>query len=58
MMNESLMERAAGCSRAHRAAVEDWKDGAIAKAWIDMDGNLCIEYKSGRWWHYNNGEWW
>ena len=29
------------------------------KAWFDFEGNFCIEYESGKWWHYNDkGEWW
>lgn len=44
---------------AHKKAFEDWKEGGISKVWIDGQGNLCIEYESGNWWHYNEqGEWW
>lgn len=26
---------------------------------FEEEGNLCIEYESGNWWHYNEkGEWW
>lgn len=46
------------CER-HKAAFENWKEGSIKKVWIDGDGNICIEYESGNWWHYNEeGEWW
>lgn len=42
----------------HKEAVEDWKEGEPVKVWFDMDENLCIEYESGNWWHYNErGEW-
>lgn len=42
----------------HKEAVEDWKEGEPVKVWFDMDDNLCIEYESGKCWHYNEkGEW-
>lgn len=26
---------------------------------FEFEGNFCIEYESGKWWHYNDkGEWW
>lgn len=57
---KALMEQQAmTCYTLHRQAFEDWKEGEIAKVWYDIDGNLCIEYQSGNWWHYNqHGEWW
>ena len=43
----------------HKEACEDWKEGEPVKVWFDFDGNFCIEYESGNWWHYNEkGEWW
>lgn len=43
----------------HQKAFREWREGAIKKVWYDSDFNLCIEYESGRWWHYNeSGEWW
>lgn len=43
----------------HKKAFREWKEGEIEKVWFDSDKNLCIEYKSGNWWHYNEqGEWW
>lgn len=42
----------------HKEAVEDWKEGEPVKVWFDMNDDLCIEYESGKWWHYNErGEW-
>ena len=42
----------------HKQAVESWAEGEPVKAWFDMDNNLCIQYESGNWWHYNErGEW-
>ena len=48
---------------AHKKAVENWTDGEVQEIWIDGDGNVCIAYESGKWWHYcedKNGkiEWW
>lgn len=43
----------------HKSAWENWENGEPTKVWFDMDGNLCIEYENGKWWHYNEkGEWW
>lgn len=54
---------AAECEKVHRRAMENWREGKPVKVWKDESGNLCIEYESGRWWHYRraeNGEieWW
>ena len=36
--------------------------GEIEKVWQDEDGNLCIQYSCGEWYHYrlvgNRLEWW
>lgn len=46
-------------TQKHAAACEQWHEGEPTKVWHDDDGNLCVEYESGRWWHYNErGEWW
>lgn len=46
-------------SENHKKAWEHWREGEITKVWFDSDNNLCIEYESGNWWHYNEkGEWW
>lgn len=50
-------------SEVHRLA---WSNpshlGAIEKVWQDEDGNLCIQYSCGEWYHYrmvgNRLEWW
>lgn len=47
----------------HKKAFGVWNEGAIKDVWTDEEGNLCIKYESGRWWHYrkkDNGEleWW
>ena len=46
-------------SEKHKQAFENWTEGEISKVWFDGNNNLCIEYESGKWWHYNDkGEWW
>jgi hypothetical protein len=58
-LKASMEQRAAECYEAHKKACEHWNGGGIAKVWIDKDGYICIEYESGKWWHYNeSGEWW
>lgn len=54
-----MEQRAVECSMKHKQAFEEWREGDIEKVWLDGQGNLCIEYQSGNWWHYNDkGEWW
>ena len=44
---------------SHKKASGEWKEGGIEKVWFDSDSNICVEYQSGNWWHYNGqGEWW
>lgn len=58
-LKSSMEQRAREHFESHRGAVEDWQEGDILKVWIDGDGVLCIEYESGKWWHYSEtGEWW
>ena len=48
--------------KAHKEATENWTDGTMECFWINNDGNLCIRYSSGKWWHYKGTkegyEWW
>lgn len=36
----------------HRSQFDRWEYGEIKKVWTDADGNTCIRYASGKWWHY------
>ena len=38
----------------HRSQFDTWEHGEIKKTWIDENGNTCIMYQSGKWWHYKN----
>lgn len=56
---DMMKKLAVELSEMHKSAVEDWQNGEIEKIWFDHNGNLCTEYTSGNWWHYNEkGEWW
>lgn len=58
-LKSMMIEKATNFYRNHKNAVENWEHGNIAKIWLDGTGNICIEYDSGKWWHYNDfGEWW
>lgn len=37
-----------------------YNPGNFEKIWHDEDGNLCVRYQGGMWWHYNvsTSEWW
>jgi len=55
-------EMAKLAEKAHKEATENWTDGTMECFWFDNDGNLCIRYSSGKWWHYKGTkegyEWW
>lgn len=42
----------------HKECVEvesgEWKEGSVKDFWKDREGNLCIQYESGSWWHYKD----
>ena len=58
-LKEFMENTAKTFAENHKQAVEHWEHGEISKVWIDANSNICIEYNSGSWWHYNNkGEWW
>ena len=56
---ESLANR---CADTHSLSVEEWTEGEPVKGWQDVDGNICVEYASGAWWHYKwtpeGLQWW
>lgn len=56
-------EMAKECMEEHKKAFGSWAEGSIAKVWRDEADILCVEYDSGRWWHYHETdsgsiEWW
>lgn len=47
----------------HKKAFENWSEGEPVKSWFDAEKNICVEYASGKWWHYkinaqNEISWW
>ena len=40
----------------HKSIFEDWQEGEPVDYWYDEDGNLCIYYHSGKWWHYKGAD--
>ncbi len=63
MKQSELKQLAELAMKKHKAVVSNWREGRIKKVWQDEDGNLCVEYNSGHWWHYRNldkpvPEWW
>lgn len=56
---KEMEKLAISLSESHKKTFDEWTYGKIKKVWFDSDSNLCIEYESGNWWHYNDhGEWW
>ena len=47
--------------QTHSKMYENWPYGEPVKSWKDKDGNLCIKYESGTWFHYKTTgriQWW
>ena len=61
-MDEKALEEY--CFKAHKEAFENWPYGNPVKNWTDEEGNFCIEYEGGKWYHYavkwatGEVEWW
>lgn len=59
---KELRERAEEYAREHKKSYEGWTHGEVEKAWIDDDGNICVQYEDGCWCHYRETEagleWW
>ena len=36
----------------HKNAFESWEYGEPIKAWYDENGDFCVMYESGKWFHY------
>lgn len=57
-----IPERVREYAKAHIDACDPWVHGGIGKTWTDGDGNTCIQYEDGCWWHYRETEdgleWW
>ena len=62
MCNQVSMELVEKTYQKHRNAFESWQEGKPEEAWLDENGNLCIRYESGKWWHYRQDgaelSWW
>lgn len=58
-VKEQMEQLTKTCYERHKSVWEKWENGEPVKSWFDNDGNLCIEYENGKWWHYSElGEWW
>ena len=38
----------------HKSSVETWNEGEPIKAWYEDDSDICVEYESGKYWHYTD----
>lgn len=48
-ISAELIERAYQC---HCSSKEEWQEGQPVESWIDANGDICIRYESGEYWHY------
>lgn len=56
---KQMKEQTEKCYQHHKESLQQWNEGEPVKTWFDSNDNICIEYESGNWWHYNEkGEWW
>ena len=60
MTEKEMIDRA---YTEHRQAFEVWEHGEPVRAWHEEGCDICIEYESGKWWHYKDLElpfisWW
>ena len=57
-----LSAKAQKYAEIHKAAFEVDRQGVVKNVATDEDGNICIKYSNGQWFHYRmNGEtleWW
>lgn len=51
---KKLAELAELAYQRHKKEFEEWQEGEPVKAWYDADGNVCVEYASGKYWHYKD----
>lgn len=62
MCKNNLKLTAQFCLSEHKKAFTKWNEGNILKSWYDDNNIFCIQYESGRWWHYKLNkdvlEWW
>lgn len=49
---ERIIGNAEFCMEEHKKAFENWTQGNMVDCWEDEDGNTCVKYDSGNWWHY------
>lgn len=54
MAKDAMEKQVSLAYERHMFFVKDWPYGKPTKAWFDNDGNICVEYESGKWWHYKN----
>lgn len=63
MSSKELFKDAQLAHQKHSEALGCWNEGNPKEVWKDEQGNLCVKYESGRWWHYKglhtpNLIWW
>ncbi len=63
MKGIDTLQMAVQAYEEHKKKFETWPYGQIVECWKDENGNVCIRYEKGKWWHYKNigtpqMEWW
>lgn len=61
-VRSEMEQRMIECAEAHHKACETWTHGEPTRVWYDSQGNICIDYEDGNYWHYRDvpdgKEWW
>jgi hypothetical protein len=54
--SKKTVSRSEACKamEIHRRNGGVWVEGDVKEYWEDVNGNLCVRYDSGRWWHYKD----
>lgn len=52
MEKQVSMELVDRIYQCHCSSIEEWQEGHPVESWIDRNGNICVRYESGKYWHY------
>lgn len=59
LYEDEFTEKEYSTVRQHQNLSHELKWYDMMRAWRDEKGILCVQYKNGSWYHYNeHGEWW
>ena len=51
---QEIISRAEVAYYTHKNVTPNWSEGEAVKAWINDDGEICLQYESGSCWAYKD----